>query len=556
MAMASIVRTDELCITFIGSFRLGEFLVILAREAVRSKQENPELHVGSRGWKSVDETIFLAPLVKLIDVACLMASGYVASEVRPISTRDSEMSWTLILMIALVYFVFGGQANEVKRRENWKGYTKLLSTVTIITLAIAAPFSKLVSFGVIVDTMLPFLAIFGLIAAIDRAIVAVGVRQLRKLGKGLKEVIVYGAGAEGQRCVRHLLKYGDCGYRVKAVLDNRRTRVPSMIEGVPVYFGVDTVGQAVADFGCREVIIALPWLSAERIDAICSVITGMPVKIRLATGTSGGIYLNPTADLGSSNADSIGFLDLVDEPLDARQRIYKRFFDLLGSAILLMFLAPLIGMIALAIRLDSPGAVLFRQVREGLGNCRFKVFKFRTLYEDRADLHCVQQAGISDPRVTRVGKFLRATGLDELPQLLNVLRGEMSLVGPRPHAVGMTVSGKRNHEVIAEYRLRHSIKPGITGWAQINGSRGPIDNAEALRNRVNFDLHYVKHGSDMSDLSIMLMTVARLLADVAGALLARGEKRGRTTGSGRTLVGRFVGHDPQLKRRSQILRKG
>ena len=166
--------------------------------------------------------------------------------------------------------------------------------------------------------------------------------------------------------------------------------------------------------------------------------------------------------------------------------------------------------VALLIKLDSPGPVLFAQERFGLDNGVIRVFKFRTMYADRGDQSGAQRTVQDDPRVTRIGRILRLLSLDELPQLVNVLRGDMSLVGPRPHAIAMKAGGRLYCDAVERYLHRHRVKPGITGWAQVNGLRGEIDTVEKAQNRVAHDLYYIEHWSPWLDLKILLKTVGIL----------------------------------------------
>jgi lipopolysaccharide/colanic/teichoic acid biosynthesis glycosyltransferase len=175
--------------------------------------------------------------------------------------------------------------------------------------------------------------------------------------------------------------------------------------------------------------------------------------------------------------------------------------------------APLFLVITLAIKLDSSGPVLFGQMREGYHNKAFKVWKFRTMYHSARDERAVQQTSRNDPRVTRVGRILRRFSLDELPQIINVIRGEMSVVGPRPHALGMTSVGLPMREVLEEYAARLRLNPGITGWAQVNGCRGEVDSHEKLRRRVALDCYYIDNWSLSLDLWVIVRTMALLLFD-------------------------------------------
>jgi len=196
-------------------------------------------------------------------------------------------------------------------------------------------------------------------------------------------------------------------------------------------------------------------------------------------------------------------MQVLQPPLSQVQWIAKRVFDVVVSAAGLVVLSPLLGLVAIAIKLDSPGPVLFRQTRHGYNNETIRVFKFRSMTKLDDDDNFVQ-ATRNDARITRVGAIMRRTNIDELPQLINVLRGEMSIVGPRPHA---TAHNKMFEGKISVFSRRHVVKPGITGWAQVNGYRGATDTLEKMRRRVEHDLYYIDNWSLWLDVRIMIMTV-------------------------------------------------
>ena len=200
-------------------------------------------------------------------------------------------------------------------------------------------------------------------------------------------------------------------------------------------------------------------------------------------------------------------------PLSAGQLFCKRTIDICVSSTALLVLSPLLLLLAALICLNSKGPALFRQTRQGLDGQLFEIIKFRTMHEHLADPDCTLQTARDDSRVTRVGRFLRTTSFDELPQLMNVLRGEMSIVGPRPHAIGMNVDGKPVIRAIEGYETRLRVKPGITGWAQINGSRGEVRATKALRQRVALDCHYIENWSLKTDVRILYRTVTLIFCD-------------------------------------------
>ena len=189
--------------------------------------------------------------------------------------------------------------------------------------------------------------------------------------------------------------------------------------------------------------------------------------------------------------------------------IGKRVIDYIFGSLALVLLLPLFLIIAAAIKLDSPGPVLFRQARRGLNNSLFEIYKFRSMHVHVADIDAGNQTSRNDPRVTRAGKWLRRLSFDELPQIFNVLRGEMSLVGPRPHTPNTRVAGLLLHDLNPEYMLRYTVKPGITGWAQVNGARGELATRADLYKRIEYDVEYIRHCSIDFDLRIIALTVIR-----------------------------------------------
>ncbi|WP_245447323.1 exopolysaccharide biosynthesis polyprenyl glycosylphosphotransferase [Methylobacterium sp. 17Sr1-1] len=224
--------------------------------------------------------------------------------------------------------------------------------------------------------------------------------------------------------------------------------------------------------------------------------------------TSGALALAPAVDAGSAVAARIRPAPAFRPGMGP---VAKRALDVVGAALGLVLLLPLFLVVALLIKCDSRGPVLFRQSRIGLGNRPFRVWKFRTMTccENGS---VVRQARRDDPRVTRVGRVLRRTSLDELPQLVNVLFGSMSLVGPRPHAVAHDAQFSGT---VARYAERHAVRPGITGWAQVRGCRGETPNAAAMQRRVDLDLAYIEHWSLLLDLLILGMTLREIFRSQA-----------------------------------------
>jgi len=203
---------------------------------------------------------------------------------------------------------------------------------------------------------------------------------------------------------------------------------------------------------------------------------------------------------------------LADRPIKRWSAVLKSGSDFVLACLITLALLPVLACIALAIRLDSPGPILFTQRRHGFNNSEFDIYKFRTMRSAPApEGAALQQTARGDSRITRVGRFLRKWSLDELPQVFNVLQGSMALVGPRPHAVNMRTEDRLGHEITDAYPHRHRVKPGITGWSQINGARGATDTVAQLQRRVQLDLYYVEHWSPLLDLKILTLTFREVL---------------------------------------------
>jgi len=317
-----------------------------------------------------------------------------------------------------------------------------------------------------------------------------------------RTAVVLGAGSEAERFIAHLNRSRGSRPKILGCFDDRASRVSSALGGVQCRGNVDDLIEFVRDHAIDEVIIALPWSAEERLAALIERLKVLPIDIQLSPyGFGYRIAAPKVACVGG-----LPLLTAVQRPLRASDAVVKAIEDwAVGLGLLLLFL-PIMTVIALAIRLDSPGPILFRQPRHGWNNRVIHVYKFRTMYHGATDLIGGRQTARDDNRITRVGRFLRRTSLDELPQLFNVLRGKMSMVGPRPHPIGMKTEEKLCHEIVAGYAQRHKMKPGITGWAQVHGWRGATDTSYQLRKRVEYDIEYVENWSLWFDIKILLMT--------------------------------------------------
>ncbi|RAQ16207.1 undecaprenyl-phosphate glucose phosphotransferase [Burkholderia cepacia] len=290
-------------------------------------------------------------------------------------------------------------------------------------------------------------------------------------------------------------------FRVAAVFDTSGT---SMIDtgDVMVHRELTHFVECVRCAGISEIWIVLPLKDADHISDFVSAFRNDLVNIRFVPDLTGVAPFESRR----TNLSDMPALDIVASPLSTRARVAKAVFDRIFAGLALIGIAPLMAAIAIAVKLSSPGPVLFRQKRMGAYGRIFTIYKFRTMYTNDAEPSGeVRQATRGDARVTRVGALLRRTSLDELPQFLNVLKGDMSVVGPRPHAVEHDVVYR---DLVDGYIHRYRVKPGITGWAQVNGLRGETDRVEKMRRRVEHDLYYLNNWSFSLDVRIVLRTIA------------------------------------------------
>ena len=330
-------------------------------------------------------------------------------------------------------------------------------------------------------------------------------RQMRRweqAGRLGEVVAIVGAGPVAQRLLRDFTTERT-NLRVVGVYDDDAGRLPGQCMGHPIRGTVDDLVSDARRFGIDTVIVAIP-LAEERLlvdtlNRLCLV----PVDVRLCPDAFG-------LRLGEVQASRMGghtFLNVVDRPLREGRWAIKAVEDRLLAALILTLISPVLLAIAIAVKLDSPGPAFFRQKRYGYNNQLFEVLKFRTMHAHMSDANAQQLTRRNDPRITRIGAFLRSTSLDELPQFINVLRGEMSIVGPRPHALAAKAGLQLYQDAVKYYDARHRVKPGITGWAQVNGWRGETDTVEQIVKRVEHDLYYIDHWSVALDLWIILRTV-------------------------------------------------
>jgi Undecaprenyl-phosphate glucose phosphotransferase len=445
-------------------------------------------------------------LLSLVGIALYL--GYVV----PLSGFRWEYVAAILGMTATAVLCF--QAADIYEVQVFRGQlrqmTRMISSWAFVFLLFigASFFAKLGS--EVSRLWLSAFFFLGLAAlGAERLFLRAMVRGWARQGRLDRRTIIVGSDQNGERLVEALKAQNDSDIHILGVFDDRNdNRALETCAGSPKLGKVDDIVEFARRTRIDLVLFALPISAETRILEMLKKLWVLPVDIRLSAHTN-KLRFRPRS---YSYLGEVPTLDVLKSPITDWDLVMKWLFDQVVGAIVLLLALPVMAAIAVAIKLDSPGPALFRQKRFGFNNERIDVFKFRSLYHDQADPRASKAVTENDKRVTRVGRFIRKTSLDELPQLFNVVfKGNLSLVGPRPHAVQGKLQSRLFDEAVDGYFARHRVKPGITGWAQINGWRGEVDSEEKIQKRVEFDLYYIENWSVLFDLYILLKTPLALV---------------------------------------------
>ena len=464
----------------------------------------PSAPVLGAGGRTISEAI-VSRLVAAYDFACILGAGVMAMH-----WNSSAVDWRLEGLIVLLGVVLGLNFLHIAGAHRFEQFAHLDSALVRVLLGWLGTLGVLFLAALFIE---PVTAADGswIAAWFAGSVVLLGTgrvvmqRQMQRWardGRLGERIAIVGAGPVAQRLLRSLNGASNGGMRIVGVYDDDAATLPHRCMGHDILGKVDDLLEDVRRHGIDTVIVALPLSADHQLVETLNKLSLAPVDVRLCPDSFG-------LRLGAVAVSHIGghtFLNAIDRPLRDWRWVAKNVEDRLVGAAILALISPLLLAIAIAIKLDSPGPVLFRQKRFGFNNQLIEVWKFRTMYHTQADANAEQLTRRNDPRITRLGAFLRRTSLDELPQFLNVLRGDMSIVGPRPHATAAKAGTLLYQEAVKYYDARHRVKPGITGWAQVNGWRGETDTVEQIRKRVEHDLYYIEHWSIGFDLKIILRT--------------------------------------------------
>jgi Undecaprenyl-phosphate glucose phosphotransferase len=343
----------------------------------------------------------------------------------------------------------------------------------------------------------------------SRVVVSTLVRHWTRQGRLIRRTVIVGGGPSGAALVESLRAQPDSDLQICGIFDDRADdRSPPTVAGVPKLGTVDMLVEFARRTRIDLLLVSLPITAEERVLQMVRKLWVLPVDLRLAAHMN-RLRFRPRA---YSYIGNVPMLDVFDRPIADWDIVLKWLFDRVVGSLLLLALSPVMAAVAIAIKIDSRGPILFRQKRYGFNNELIEVFKFRSMHVESSDATAAKLVIKNDPRVTRVGRFIRKTSLDELPQLLNVVfKGNLSLVGPRPHATHAKAASQLYDQVVDGYFARHRVKPGITGWAQVNGWRGETDTPAKIQRRVEHDLFYIENWSILFDLYILARTPFALL---------------------------------------------
>ncbi|MFK7997005.1 MAG: undecaprenyl-phosphate glucose phosphotransferase [Granulosicoccus sp.] len=443
---------------------------------------------------------------------CLLVYiGYLMSHVWHYGSLEMQPEVLLLTLITVGFFYLA--YSMAGMYKTWRGIRirqelKHAVVCWLVIVACAGLLAFLTKFGLVVSRLWfgwGTLLAFSLVC-VFRVSVRAGLAHARNKGLNFRSIVFVGVDNSTRDAIRRLNTNRWVGLNPVAIFDDQLEPFGTPVHGVPVKGGVDSLMDYIET--CRkqrspvdQVWISISHHTEESLLVLLDKLENTSVDVRLVPNMLGFHFTSGMIDIVAD----IPVMNPSEVRKDAVSGMSKRIFDVVFASVAVVLLSPVYLVVAALIKLDSAGPVVFRQPRFGIDGTEIMVLKFRTMTAQDATGPVVQ-ATRNDQRITRIGKFLRRTSLDEIPQFFNVLRGEMSVVGPRPHAI---VHNEEYREKIHGYMGRHKIKPGITGWAQVNGWRGETDTLEKMEMRVKYDIEYIRSWSVLLDVKIVVLTVFR-----------------------------------------------
>ncbi len=453
--------------------------------------------------------VVLEGLVRFTEFLLITAVGFAVHFIYLAHSQGYGPQYLIAMPLVSALAILAIQSSELYRISAFRKFPadgpRLAGAVTIVYgSALALIF--FLKLDAIYSRVFMLAWYLGSLAALggERALLALIVDRLIRSGRLARRTVLVGGGGAADSLLNQLATQPQPDLQILGIFDDRTDeRSPAVVAGFPKLGTVDDLIAFSRRTRIDLIIFTLPITAEARILQMLGKLWVLPIDIRLAAHMN-KLHFRPHA---YSYIGSVPLIDIFDKPIAGWDIILKYAFDKIVGSLCLILLAPIMALVAIAVKLDSKGPVLFRQKRYGFNNEIVEVFKFRSMRTDMLDFNAATLVTKDDPRVTRVGRFIRKTSLDELPQLFNVVfKGNLSLVGPRPHALHAKAAERQYDEVVDGYFARHRVSPGITGWAQIHGWRGETDTPEKIQGRVECDLYYIENWSIMLDIYILLAT--------------------------------------------------
>lgn len=458
------------------------------------------------GYSLKEHSASIALTLRALDVIALFISGLLCFWLR-FSHVNLSYNYKSVFLIGILLSLLSLSASGAYRA--WRGIS-FFTEIRCVASAISFSFILLILSVFATQSSELFSRIWVVSWPISSCILILLYRftlrkslgVLRARGKNVRYAIIIGHGELAQEVATKLIENPSMGLVVRGYISDNGALAEEENSCHLNYLGnLEDLDKTVADLHIDQVWIALPMAEVEQMKKIQRVLTRTSVTIRMVPDVFGFQLLNHSI----TEIAGLPVINLsTSQMLEGRNRFLKSLEDKILSAIILICISPILALIAIAIKLTSPGPILFKQYRTGANGQKVKVYKFRSMVVHQEKAGEVTQATKGDSRITKIGSFLRRTSLDELPQFINVLQGRMSIVGPRPHALA---HNQYYRELVESYMRRHMVKPGITGWAQINGYRGETDTIDKMENRVKYDLYYIENWSIWLDLKIIFLTI-------------------------------------------------
>lgn len=502
-----------------AAFSAGDLRKLEATEAPRSMPKEGRLAALAQAMAlepkpSAVSRIVLEGLVRIGEFVLLAGAGFLVHAFYLAAAPGYTLAYLVGIPLVAALVVLANQAlglYTLAALRNFK--TEVLRLPIGLTLVFAIALALL--FFLKLDAYYSRFFVFCWYASAlvflgaERAVLGRVVGHMIKTEMLVRRTVIAGGGPAADELISQLAGAAPMDLQILGIFDDRAdARSPEVVAGFPKLGTIDDLVAFARTTRIDLVIFTLPITAEQRLLQMLRKLWVLPVDIRLAAHMN-KLQFRPRS---YSYIGPVPVLDVFDKPLADWDVVIKSLFDRIIGGLCLLLLAPFMALVAIAIKLDSKGPVLFKQKRHGFNNELIEVYKFRSMYANQLDHDVRKQVTRGDPRVTRVGRFIRKTSLDELPQLFNVVfKGNLSLVGPRPHVANAKAAERQYDEVVDGYFARHRVRPGITGWAQIHGWRGETDTPEKIQHRVEHDLYYIENWSIFLDLYILLATPFALL---------------------------------------------